>query len=157
MWLNFPSFWVLLGDNYDLFHSVAIFTTAAVLGIGLLWIMRCKIRLCSASNFMTVLVWSVWTVLLFLPAMHERYAYSLDIFLVLYMFLDKSAWGYTAASVLCSFATYGNYLCGNGTNLKGLSLVFTAAYLHFTARRLLECGRDETILKAVPMNHEENP
>lgn len=141
MWLNFPSIWVLVGDNYDAFHAIAIYTTIAVLGMGLLWCVNHKIMLNTASNFMKVLIWSVWTSLLFLPAMHERYAYIFDILLVIYAFSDKSVWKYTAAAVLCSLATYGNYLCGNGIDIRLLSAVFTIGYMFFSMERFTGCQR----------------
>ena len=35
MWLNFPSFWMLIGDNYDMLKKVAILVTILILGLAL--------------------------------------------------------------------------------------------------------------------------
>lgn len=138
MWMNFPSFWVLLGDDYEHLKSAAILLTIGILGTGLLAFMESSVCIEDAGSFMQVLIWSVWTCLLFLPAMHERYSYLLMILLILHACLDLRIFCYAVLELLCSTASYGNFLYGNQINLKMLSFVYVLSYFSYTYQILKE-------------------
>lgn len=146
MWLNFPTVWVLLGNNYETLHTIAVLLTITILGIGLFQIINNGLKLSETDNFLYILAWSVWTVLLFLPAMHERYAYPLDIILVIYAFYNHKMFKYAAIAELCSLMTYGNYLFGNGIDLKWVSVIYIASYLHYSWK-LLNLSNDSIKIK----------
>ena len=138
MWMNFPSFWVLLGNDYEHLKSVAVLLTIGILGVGLLAFMESSVCIGDAGNFMQALIWSVWTCLLFLPAMHERYSYLLMILLILHACLDLRIFCYAVLELLCSTVSYGNFLYGNQINLKMLSFVYALSYFSYTCQILKE-------------------
>lgn len=131
MYLNFPSAWGLVGDSYDAMKPWAILFTIALLGIGCMVLLEKKISL-QGNQFLYVSVWSLWTVLLFLPAMHERYSYALDILLVAIVFLDIRFFKISAIAIIISTITYGNYLFSTGIDCRLLSAFYLAAYLYYS-------------------------
>ncbi len=110
MWLNFPSFWQLVGKDYDWLHTASVFVTAAVLGILLLIVMSGYKKIEDAESFLCVFSLFLWTALLFLPAMHERYSYFLDIVFIILAFVNVKYLKFTLANVIINFLTYGKYL-----------------------------------------------
>lgn len=146
MWHNFPNIWVLLGNDYETLHTIAVLLTITILGIGLFQIINKGLKLSETDNFLYILAWSVWTVLLFLPSMHERYAYPLDIILVIYAFYNHKMFKYAAIAELCSLITYGNFLFGNGIDLKWVSVIYIASYLHYSWK-LLNLSNDSIKIK----------
>lgn len=94
---NFPSFWGMLfpaGTHSD-WNRIAVLLTMSVLAAGL-WKMlnmqmKQKGRLAYDRGLLLRLcVWCIWTCVLFLPNMHERYAYSLDILMLVFLFTINS-------------------------------------------------------------------
>lgn len=137
MWMNYPSFWVLVGDDYTNLKSAAILLTVCILGTGLYVFMHSTVGFKHMDVFMGMLIWSVWTCVLFLPAMHERYGYFVDILVIIYAVISigtergvgrYTAGGYAAAALLCSVATYGDFLYKTGIDLKAWSMVNITAY-----------------------------
>lgn len=137
MWKNFPSFWALLGKETLTFRGGAVLLTMAILGIGLWLLMNRPINMADPQIFMKMLIWSVWTCLLFLPSMHERYAYPLDLLLLLCVFLDRKSWKYAVVAILCSVFTYSIYLFEHEVNLELLSVIFFLAYLSYSWKEVL--------------------
>lgn len=134
MWANFPSFWVLIGNDDKTLHYPAIFLTIALLGSMLLLLMERKTDLAEKKNFILLLTWSIWTCVLFLPSMHERYAYLLDLALLILTFVDRKYAGYFALSESISCFTYGRYLYNrmDEIDLVPLSVAYTIGYAVFT-------------------------
>lgn len=94
---NFPSFLGMLfpaGTHSD-WNRGAVLLTMSVLAAGL-WTMlnmqmKQKGRLpYNRSLLLRLCVWCIWTCVLFLPNMHERYAYSLDILMLVLFFSINS-------------------------------------------------------------------
>ena len=110
MWLNFPSFWQIVGKDYEWLHTASVFVTMAVLGILLLLIMSGYKKIEDAESFVCVCALFLWTALLFLPAMHERYSYLLDILFIILAFVNVKYLKFTLANIIINFLTYGKYL-----------------------------------------------
>jgi hypothetical protein len=69
---------------------------------------------------------------LVLPAMHDRYAYLMDILLVIAAFLDKKNFKYAFICILMSFKSYPGYLIFQD-HLSFLDpMIYVAAWAHFT-------------------------
>lgn len=113
MQMNFPSFWVLVGDNYEILKNIAIVTTVMVLGIGLGYAIYRQMRIDTAEKYMLIAVWTVWTCLNFLPSMHERYSYMLDILLIVLVTVKKDYWLIAAVEILISILKYSICLFGS--------------------------------------------
>lgn len=58
MWLNFPSFWILVGDNYEMLKKPAILITVSVLGMALVYAMYKGKRLEQPSAFLQMAAWT---------------------------------------------------------------------------------------------------
>lgn len=132
MYLNIHSFWLIFGDRYDAFHTFAILLTLVICGLGLYTILSGYKSIDRGENYLNTTCWFVWTCVLFLPAMHERYTYLLDLLLVLLCFLNTKYIKYAALSFLLSFTTYGFYLIGNEGIRPVYALLFVIAWLHYT-------------------------
>lgn len=132
MFLNFPSFWVLAGNNYATLKWFSVGIALAVCAIGACAFLRDTRD--AKTTFWPMATWFVWTLVLFLPSMHERYAYLLDILLVILACMDKRFARYAAVAVCASLWTYGNYLFDRvrDTQLAFVAVVFVAAYLHYS-------------------------
>lgn len=113
---NFPSFWGMLfpAGGHSEYNLLAILVTLLVLISGVCR-MACDIQimrkntegvqksLCQEKKAvehkeedrigkewcLRLCIWSVWTCVLFLPNMHERYAYVLDILMLILFFVTK--------------------------------------------------------------------
>ena len=136
MYLNFASFWSLVTEEYYVYKDVAIVLTIAIFGMMLIWLMEKKISLAAKQNFLSLACWSVWTCVLFLPAMHERYSYLLDILLILLVMIYHSYCGYAVIASVISIIQYGGFLNGIHIDVKYLAVVYLAAYCLFTWKML---------------------
>lgn len=113
MYLNVSSFWILFGEDlYDDLHKFAIILTIVLLGAGLYLILEKKKTMDMAENYLNTYCWCVWTVILFLPAMHERYTYMLDIMLIMLCFVNVRYIWCAFVEVLLSILTYSHFLYG---------------------------------------------
>ncbi len=124
MWMNVPSFWVFVGDDYNKLHFIAIGLTFLILGFGLYMFVFTKLQMNSYEEIIGVAVFIEWTCILFLPAMHERYTYVMDILLLMLTFLNKKYLLFTFITIVTSTLSYTAYLFTN----KGLSLWVVLIY-----------------------------
>lgn len=130
MWMNFPSFWQLIGNNYHTFSIIAIILTIAIMGVILLLVLNGRIKIDTPSEFLEVCVLCLWTVLLFLPAMHERYVYLLDLVIFFLAVINKKYIKYAACCLIMSCMSYGFYLF-NTFVLSWHALIYFIFYLLF--------------------------
>lgn len=133
MWLSFPSFWSFAGENYEVLSKIAIIFTIFILGCGLLYVLSAKVDLCDPHIFLKIGIWSVWTCLLFLPAMHDRYGYILEIMLLALVFVDRKYFYAIAIAETTSIITYGHFLFQSSINIQILAVFYFAAYLLYSS------------------------
>ena len=133
MYMSFPSLWMLVGNDYWSMRWFAILLTVAVLAAGLWYCLNRKNNILSNERFYDVAAWFMWTMLLLLPSMHDRYAYLLDLLLVLLACWDRRFVKYAVITVLISLYFYGIYLFGDkGNGHVMAAIVYLVTYLHFT-------------------------
>ena len=133
MYMSFPNLWMLVGNDYWSMRWFAILLTVAVLAVGLWYCLNRKNNILSNERFYAVAAWFMWTMLLLLPSMHDRYAYLLDILLVLLACWDRRYLKYAVITVLISLYFYGIYLFGDkGNGHVMAAIVYLVTYLHFT-------------------------
>ena len=74
-----------------------------------------------------------WTVVLFLPCMHDRYAYLVDLLLIVCCFIDRKYIPFAVIACLLSFWCYIQYLLvvdiPHGHTLQ--SVVYTLLYFGY--------------------------
>ncbi|MCR4792090.1 MAG: hypothetical protein K5871_05030 [Lachnospiraceae bacterium] len=112
MYLKFTSFWVLVGDDYDLLKNPAILLTVMLCGIGLYAIISGKKKIGTYEEMLNTAAWFVWTATFFLPAMHERYSYFLDLIWILLACKNTRYIKYLVLTALINLINYGSYLFG---------------------------------------------
>lgn len=133
MFLNFSSSWVILGNDHNALKWFAILFTLFAVVTGAFICMNNKRFLVGKEDYYTIAAWFVWTMVLFLPSMHDRYAYPLDIMLFLVGFMNRRYLKYAVLSMLIGLYHYGFYLVeGRMEEPILLAAVYLLAYLHFT-------------------------
>ncbi len=80
---NAPNIWSIFPAFYHTMKIPSVLITFALLGIVMLAVFLKKIDLTLPEVYIGVAAWSAWTCIMFLPAMHERYFYIVDILLLL--------------------------------------------------------------------------
>ena len=132
---NYNSFWnciinelVVAGENYyKSFSIVAICFTMCVLGAILFWAIKRNISL-NYSNLIYLLHITVYTCILFLPSMHERYGYIYEMTAILLVFINKKTVFPALGLILLSCITYGWYLFNLQYSVLILSLINVIIY-----------------------------
>lgn len=132
MFLNYPSLYAAIGDDYATLKTFAVALCFVALLLALVYYVT-RHRPLGSSAFLELCVWSVWCCVLLLPAMHERYAFAADVLSVLLALQNKK---YLWASVfinLTSVIVYGAYLFGyQAIELGPLAILNTAAFAWFS-------------------------
>lgn len=130
--VKYPSFWVLfVQDKVDVFYHILkpaamIFTVSILVVWMVYWIWK-KVEL-NISNMLAMALITVYTCVLFLPGMHERYGFVYEILALIYVFYNvKSVWLLLALNLL-SVITYGQYICNWEINLVPYSVVNVIVY-----------------------------
>lgn len=121
MYFNFPSFWALfsnLGDSdlsrqYIASMKVAAIITAFIVLLAIMAVFIVKdINIDNVNTFLLSFI-LVYSCVLFLPGMHERYGFLYEIIGIIILFIiPRSIW--PLSLIMClSCITYGNSLFGN--------------------------------------------
>lgn len=148
MYMGFPSLWMLVGNDYWSLRWFAILLTVAVLGLGVWYCLKRKQVVFEGERYYAVAAWFMWTMLLFLPSMHDRYAYLLDLLLVVLACLDRRFLKYAVVTVLVSLYYYGIYLFGDrGNGHIVTAVVYVVTYLHFTWTLVGQVERDQVTVQ----------
>lgn len=147
MYMNVSSFWILFGNNYyDELHIFAIILTVVILGVGLCLILEKRKTMDMAENYLNTYCWCVWTAILFLPAMHERYTYMLDIMLIMLCFVNVRYILCAFVEVLLSILTYSHYLFGTGSVTNTFAIVNLLAWAIFSVLILRESKKPVSLV-----------
>lgn len=125
MSMNFLSFWNIAGTDYTNLKHVAIAFTVIMLVIGFVLINK---RTFNMREWLVIACWTSWTVVLFLPSMHERYAYIPVILTCCVAFHYRKALPFALAGVIADLVTYSAYLFSVSYNQHAISLVLFIVY-----------------------------
>ena len=134
MSLNFPSFWVIFGDDYPM-QITAIIFTCVVCGLGGYLYLSKKMST-NQDDFYEMATWFVWSMLIFLPSMHERYAYLLDVLLVLLSYKDRRNFIFAITAICASLFTYFSFLFNRDTGemMVWVSILYFVMYSRYSYR-----------------------
>lgn len=132
MGINIINFWTLCFGNYEVLNFVAFFMTMTLLGGALLYLLEGRMKINEVSN-VEIAVWCIWTCVLFLPSMHERYTYPAGILLLLLTLKDRRIAPAMLAQYICSLQTYNYYLFGNPIQVPYImAILLMASWLYYT-------------------------
>lgn len=120
-------------NNYYLLKTLSIILTVTVLGIGLALVIYKKVDLAGTENFLIASIWTVFTCIMFLSSMHERYSYLLDILLIIYTVITTKRVWLTVACNLVSLRGYCYYLFNYDVlDLKITAIIYIGIYAYVT-------------------------
>ena len=117
--------------NYQIMKSFLIFLTLAILLIGSYYLFV-KDKVWTKDQIVVYGLWIIWTCVMFLPSMHDRYGYLVDVLLVLLSFKYPILWINTTFSILESWLVYVSGLFGIDINIQLLSFTAVLNYTCFT-------------------------
>lgn len=136
--MNCPNFYALMCEGNDmtyyyLFKQFSVLLTIAVLGIMMCVIIYKKVDLKNIETFLLTTAWTVFTCIMFLSSMHERYSYLLDIILIVYAVVSAKHLWVPIVSTLVSLRGYCYYLFSYElVSLKVTAIIYTALYIYIT-------------------------
>lgn len=134
-YFNFPG--MFLGKNaqdpatYFILSKVFVLGTFLVLLIGYMFFLY---RKDSLTNFHLIIiaVWTIYTCVMFLPAMHERYAFVVDILMIVLVMLNKKYILVAIPEILNSLLSYSRFLFWDTSNAIAYSYISLIVYLVFS-------------------------
>lgn len=134
MQCGMPNIWNIIVGEYQFFSIYAIILTIVILGLGLFYILENQLDLNNKELLLLYLAWSIWTCVIFLPGMHERYSYMLCIVLLICVIYTKCKGIFLCFFVeqICIISTYMQFLYSDGLNIKYVSLVYIGVYFYFS-------------------------
>lgn len=136
--MNFPNLYSFMCNtadinNYYLFKGFSIVFTVLVLGMGLSLIIYKKTDLSNPGTLLLTAIWTVFTCLMFLSSMHERYAYLLDVLAVIYAAVTLRHVWLPVVCQLISLRGYCYYLFGYDVlDIKLTSAIYLGVYAFVT-------------------------
>lgn len=155
MSMNYPSFWYILNneaieEGYEFYKDAAIIFTVCVLaGWMISWIVsRINLR---DRNMLYMAFILVYTCVLFLPSMHERYGYVYEIFGIIILFYNKRTLPLLILLHGISLMTYGFYLHGSAINMSVLAVVNFIVYVSYAfvlMNQLMQEKEDKLMVEA---------
>lgn len=154
LWINIPSFWALTSADYKTFYLVAIILTFLLLSVVFYMVLSSRLRMDSFEQILGLAVLIEWICILFLPAMHERYTYVMDLMLVMLVFINKQYIIHALIAVIVSYLTYYNYLfLDKGIN-PVLVLVYLITWIHFSYTLVCSENKSQDNYFKKIINHE---
>lgn len=129
MSLKYYNIWYYFPGPYKEFSQIAVLFTLAVIGTGAYWVLKKQIDL-KGHKLFYFSIWVIYSCCMFLPEMHERYGYAMEILLIIYAVLYRKRIGICVAVCLITLAAYRNYFMGSlPFSEELLSTVNLACYL----------------------------
>lgn len=127
MYLNYPNLWGMLNRNnpekfYPMLKNFAILITLAILMLEIFIVLHKKIKL-SLKNILIITFLMVYTCVIMLPCMHERYAFVAEIIAILIVFIDKKTILLALAFWGITLIAYSNFLFFNSYNVLICSIM----------------------------------
>ncbi|WP_027216031.1 glycosyltransferase 87 family protein [Butyrivibrio fibrisolvens] len=115
--MNYPSFWNILvsqaeGELFHILKKVAIFATAVILIAIVIYVEKRQIKL-QTENMLYVAMIAVYSCVLFLPAMHERYSFMYEVIALIILMINKRSLKVLIPMYLMTLLDYSNFLFGH--------------------------------------------
>lgn len=132
MSVKYFNIWQYFPAPYDFFSQVAILFTLAVIGSGAYYVLKRKIIL-DGHKLLYFSIWVIFSCCMFLPEMHERYGYAMELLLIIYASLYQRQIGICVIVCMITLASYSEYLTNaNLFSAAQMSVVNLACYLKYS-------------------------
>ena len=155
--MNCPNLYAIIWSNpkipyYSAFKYISVLLTIILLGTALTFIIYKKVDMSNTQNFLLAAIWSVFTCVMFLPSMHERYAYLLDIIALIYAVIILKRYWLPIICTLISLRGYCRFLFGfNIPDIKFTAIIYLIVYLYvsyiFFKEVLFDCQKQNSTQK----------
>lgn len=134
---NYPGVYFIFRSSYrNLFWPAILFTVFIICSGGYYYFRR---NMHSKKNMIAMTIWLIWTCVMFLPAMHERYGMAVEVLLILYVLVYKEFFEVCAGVYFCTLCVYSSYLFGSEPwDKKYTAVINLVLYLYFTYRLFKE-------------------
>ncbi|HAW16602.1 MAG TPA: hypothetical protein DCW41_07890 [Clostridiales bacterium] len=131
------NFWQLMGGEGEQFvylRNYAIIFTAAILGCGLYLFLRNKPAFRESKEaFISIALWTMYATFMFLPAMHDRYSFGIEILFLLLMLLGgKKNTVFFIVSQVMGTVNYAGYLIRTDYDKRAWAVVDLILFLCVT-------------------------
>lgn len=132
MTVNYFNIWQYFPASYELFSQVAILFTLAVIGSGAYCVLKRKIIL-EGHKLLYFSIWVIFSCCMFLPEMHERYGYVMELLLIIYASLYKRKIGICVIVCMITLAAYSTFLMNAiPFSAAQMSIINLACYFKFS-------------------------
>ena len=109
--MDYPNIYYFVPNDYRLFSKPGIILTFSILLIAYCAIInRGQKKPYDFRDYMRFAIWTGYTCIMFLPAMHDRYGFPVEIMLVLYALIFKDLYLEAAASIAVAILSYVPFL-----------------------------------------------
>lgn len=131
---NYPSFWALFTqtptEDYSIMVQTAKLFMVAVLALIMGYLIVKKYEF-DSGNYLYVAFMMTYTVVLFLPCMHERYGYIYEILAIILVFLIPETMPFAIALQIITLCTYGYFIYDTEFNMSILSVANVAVWVGY--------------------------
>ncbi len=141
--MNVSNLWSIGSGDYMSLQYVAMGMALLILGGVLLFLMEKKVWIKDLQ--LELSAWSIWTCVLFLPAMHDRYLYPVEIILILLACLKNKYIAESFVLFTAALQAYCVYLYHMEVQARWLmGVIMTGIYLYYSYRLFNELKKGET-------------
>ena len=110
--LGCANLWQIIDITGDLFKDNAQWFALALIGVTMILVYYRGIDLNDKNNLFKVGFFLIMITIFFLPHMHERYFYIIDVLVLVYAFIDKKKLYFVPLMQISSIIAYFHYLAG---------------------------------------------
>lgn len=140
--INIPNLWSLVGGNAYTLSPMATGFALVVFGVVLLLLIGKSGLLLKPERFLALAAWTVWTAVILLPEMHDRYMYLADLLLIALAIINHRYIIFAVASVCVSLITYGIFLYNTDTFNSGLAVFYVIVWAAFSVLQAIQFRKD---------------
>ena len=119
-------------DSYGMLKNFLTLLTIGALLVGCYYLIVYTQGRLVGRDILLYAVWISWTCVMFLPSMHERYGYLVEVLLVILSISVPKYWFNTFVVLISSFVLYSHAMFGISDNLVLLSSIAVINYCMFT-------------------------
>lgn len=131
--------------NYQIMQPLMILITILIFAIVVIYLLNYRFDL--MHNFVPLAAWVVWTCYLFLPAMHERYDFVVEILLLIASFISIKYLPIFMTVMIIDSIVYCNYLFNTGENTAVLSVIMLITYGIDTCLLFIKGNKKKLIIR----------